>query len=70
MGAVPKQRVTRAKQGMRRQHHKVQVPQLTTCTRCRELHVCHEVCPHCGYYNGHQVYEIEDKSQRKGRTAS
>ena len=55
MGAVPKQRVTRAKQGMRRQHHKVKVPQLTTCTRCRELHVCHEVCPHCGYYNGHQV---------------
>lgn len=67
MGAVPKQRVTQAKQGMRRAHHVIKTPQLTTCTRCRELHVCHEVCPNCGYYNGNQVFEIEDKSQRKGR---
>lgn len=67
MGAVPKQRVTRAKQGMRRMTHAVKLPQMTTCPRCRELHVCHHVCPTCGYYNGHQVLEIEDKSQRKGR---
>jgi len=67
MGAVPKQRVTRAKQGMRRANHAVKTRQLMTCPRCRELKVCHEVCPSCGHYNGNQVYEIEDKSQRKGR---
>jgi large subunit ribosomal protein L32 len=67
MGAVPKQRVTRAKQGMRRAIHAVKTRQLMTCPRCRELKVCHEVCPSCGYYNGNQVFEIEDKSQRKGR---
>jgi len=67
MGAVPKQRVTRAKQGMRRAIHAVKTPQLMTCPRCRELKVCHEVCPSCGYYNGNQVFEIEDTSQRKGR---
>ena len=67
MGAVPKQRVTRAKQGMRRMTHAVKLPQLMTCPRCRERKVTHRVCPHCGYYNGHQVLEIEDKSQRKSR---
>jgi large subunit ribosomal protein L32 len=67
MGALPKQRVTQAKQGTRRMHHAVKLPQLMTCPRCREKKVCHEVCPSCGYYNGNQVFEIEDKSQRKGR---
>jgi large subunit ribosomal protein L32 len=67
MGAVPKQRVTQAKQGMRRTMHAVKMPQLMTCPRCREMKVCHQVCPTCGYYNGNQVFEIEDKSQRKGR---
>ncbi|HET8631380.1 MAG TPA: 50S ribosomal protein L32 [Thermomicrobiales bacterium] len=67
MGAVPKQRVSRAHQGMRRQHHRVKTPQLMTCPRCRALKVTHEVCPNCGTYNGHQVIEIEDKSQRKSR---
>jgi large subunit ribosomal protein L32 len=67
MGALPKQRITRAKQGMRRMAHAVKLPQLMTCPRCRELKVTHEVCPNCGTYNGHQVFEIEDKSQRKGR---
>lgn len=67
MGAVPKQRVTRARQGMRRTGHAVKLPQLMTCPRCRERKVTHEVCPSCGTYNGHQVIEIEDKSQRKSR---
>ena len=52
---------------MRRMTHAVKVPPLMTCPRCRELKVTHEVCPSCGTYNGHQVLEIEDKSQRKGR---
>ena len=67
MGAVPKQRVTRAAQGIRRAAHAVKVRPLMICPRCREMKVTHEVCPHCGTYNGHQVLEIEDKSQRKGR---
>jgi large subunit ribosomal protein L32 len=67
MGAVPKQRVTRAAQGIRRAAHAVKVQPLMICPRCREMKVTHEVCPHCGTYNGHQVLEIEDKSQRKGR---
>lgn len=67
MGAVPKQRTTQAKQGLRRAHHAVKVSPLMTCPRCHELKVTHQVCPSCGTYNGHQVIEIEDKSQRKGR---
>ena len=45
----------------------------TKCKGCGEilyrekLTQNHEVCPSCGYYNGNQVFEIEDKSQRKGR---
>ncbi|MGN6359188.1 MAG: 50S ribosomal protein L32 [Thermomicrobiales bacterium] len=67
MGAVPKHRVSRAAQGIRRAAHGVKVRPLMICPRCREMKVTHEVCPHCGTYNGHQVIEIEDKSQRKGR---
>jgi large subunit ribosomal protein L32 len=67
MGALPKQRITRAKQGMRRQHDKLRAPALMVCPQCREMKRQHHVCPHCGYYAGRQVIEIEDKSQRRGR---
>jgi len=60
MGAVPKQRVTQAKQGMRRTGHAVKMPQLMTCPRCREMKVCHQVCPNCGFYRGRQVRPVDE----------
>jgi len=38
---------------------------LVPCSQCKELHMPHHVCPHCGTYDGVQVIEIKDKSKRK-----
>jgi large subunit ribosomal protein L32 len=63
MGALPKQRVTRARQGFRRQHDRIRAPQLVRCTNCRTWKVQHHVCLSCGYYAGRQVVEIELKTK-------
>ena len=65
MGALPKQRITRAKQGMRRQHDKLTPVPLMQCPNCREHKRQHHVCPTCGYYAGRQVLEIEVKRPRQ-----
>ncbi len=65
MGALPKQRITRAKQGMRRQHDKLKAVHLMTCPNCRQYKRQHHVCPTCGYYAGRQVLVIESKPRRQ-----
>ena len=61
MGAVPKKRISRARQGNRRSHHKIKIPQLTICPNCRQARLAHHVCPNCGVYRGRQVLEIKNK---------
>jgi large subunit ribosomal protein L32 len=65
MGALPKQRISRAKQGFRRQHDKLTPVHLMECPQCRQYKRQHHVCPHCGYYAGRQVLEIEVKQTRR-----
>lgn len=60
MGALPKQRISRAHQGNRRRHHFIPMINLVSCSNCRELKRPHHVCPNCGQYRGRQVIEIED----------
>jgi large subunit ribosomal protein L32 len=64
MGALPKQRITRARQGLRRQHIRLRAPHLMVCPQCREMKRQHHVCPSCGYYAGRQVVEIEVRQRR------
>jgi len=61
MGALPKQRISRARQGNRRRHHGITVVSLTQCPNCRQTRQTHHVCPHCGFYRGRQVIEIEER---------
>ncbi|MFM8593189.1 MAG: 50S ribosomal protein L32 [Chloroflexota bacterium] len=61
MGALPKQRISRHRQGNRRRHHWLAVPNLTACTACGEKKLPHHVCPSCGYYRGRQVIEIQQR---------
>jgi large subunit ribosomal protein L32 len=61
MGALPKQRITRARQGFRRQHDTLKAPLLMVCPNCREMKQQHHVCLSCGFYAGRQVFEIEAK---------
>ncbi|MCC6936541.1 MAG: 50S ribosomal protein L32 [Thermomicrobiales bacterium] len=64
MGALPKQRRTRAKQGLVRQHDRVKEPAIMTCPQCRQYKRQHHICPHCGYYAGRQVVEIKTRQRR------
>ncbi len=63
MGALPKQRISRHRQGNRRAHIKIKVPSLVPCRNCGEIKVAHHVCPSCGVYRGRQVYEIEERKR-------
>lgn len=59
MGALPKQRISRTRQGNRRRHHYLPELQLVKCPQCAGMKRPHHVCPSCGTYRGRQVIEIE-----------
>jgi large subunit ribosomal protein L32 len=61
MGALPKQRISRHRQGNRRRHHYLKPMALLACKSCGEIKRAHHVCPSCGMYNGRQVIEIEER---------
>jgi large subunit ribosomal protein L32 len=65
MGALPKQRISRHRQGNRRQHHFISAVHLVECRNCHELKLPHHVCPNCGWYNGRQVIVIEERKRRE-----
>ncbi len=49
---VPKRRVSHARQGERRSHLAIDLPDLEECSHCHEMKLPHRVCPNCGYYQG------------------
>jgi large subunit ribosomal protein L32 len=55
---VPKKKTSKSKRDMRRSHHALVVPNLTTCKNCGSKKIQHQVCGSCGYYDGRQVLEI------------
>jgi large subunit ribosomal protein L32 len=65
VGALPKKRHTNSRQGKRRAHHTVKIPQLTICKQCRQPRLSHHVCPNCGYYRGRQVLTIKSRSSEE-----
>ncbi|WP_075276930.1 50S ribosomal protein L32 [Pajaroellobacter abortibovis] len=51
--AVPKRRTSPSKRNMRRANHdRVVAPNLSSCQRCQEPLLSHQICPTCGYYKG------------------
>jgi large subunit ribosomal protein L32 len=63
MGALPKQRTSHARQGDRRSHHHLTLPQLVACPTCRKPRLAHHACPSCGYYRNRQVFFPKQKKQ-------
>jgi large subunit ribosomal protein L32 len=63
MGALPKQRVSRARQGERRAHLRLTLPQLVTCPQCKRPRLAHHACPNCGTYRGRQVFFPKPKKK-------
>ncbi|MBF0622498.1 MAG: 50S ribosomal protein L32 [Magnetococcales bacterium] len=57
--AVPKKKKSTARRDSRRAHDALKAPGLSTCPNCQEPHLPHRVCPHCGWYNGREVIEVE-----------
>jgi large subunit ribosomal protein L32 len=63
VGALPKKRHSNARQGHRRAHHKVKLPQLTICPQCRQPRQSHHACPNCGTYRGRQVLKAKNAAE-------
>ncbi|HEU5348960.1 MAG TPA: 50S ribosomal protein L32 [Ktedonobacterales bacterium] len=61
VGALPKKRQTNSRQGHRRQHHKIKIPQLKICPQCRQARLSHHACPNCGTYRGRQVFPVRER---------
>jgi large subunit ribosomal protein L32 len=61
VGALPKKRQTNSRQGFRRQHHKIKIPQLKICPQCKQARLSHHACPNCGTYRGRQVIPIRER---------
>jgi large subunit ribosomal protein L32 len=59
---LPKRKVSRARQGDRRAHLALRLPDLVECSHCHAAKRSHHVCPSCGYYDGRPVVAIEKKS--------
>lgn len=68
MGAHPKQKISKARKGLRRRHHYLATPQLMTCPMCGEKKRTHYVCSNCGTYKGRQVLDM-DRSIRRQQAA-
>jgi len=65
VGALPKQRISRHRQGNRRRHIFIAPVHLVACRTCGEMKRPHHVCPSCGYYRGRQVIQIEERGPRE-----
>ncbi len=65
MGAVPKHKVSKRRQGFRAAHQYIEVPPLTTCRTCGQKHRTHYVCPHCGHYRGRLVLDVQKKKRQR-----
>ncbi len=64
MGALPKRKYAKARQGKRRNHLGFASPSLNYCPQCHTIKLSHRVCPVCGSYAGRQVVEIEGPKKK------
>jgi len=55
MPAEPKRRHSKARKRTRRAAIKLVSLGLIKCSHCKELTPSHQVCQHCGFYQGRQV---------------
>ena len=61
--AVPKKRTSKSRKRMRRSHHALGSPNLSSCPDCGEMRPSHRACPSCGRYRGRQVIEVEAEDE-------
>ena len=59
--AVPKGKISKARKHSRRANWKLSLPGISECPQCHQMKLAHRVCKNCGYYNGVQVVNKEEK---------
>ncbi|MBE5788506.1 MAG: 50S ribosomal protein L32 [Clostridiales bacterium] len=59
--AVPKGKISKARKHSRRANWKLEMPAIVECPQCHQMKLAHRVCKNCGYYNGVQVVNKEEK---------
>jgi large subunit ribosomal protein L32 len=64
MGAEPKRKYAKARQGKRRGHLGLSPLSLDYCPQCHSPKLPHHVCPTCGSYAGREVIEIKSPKKR------
>jgi len=64
MGALPKRKYAKARQGKRRSHQALTSPPLDSCPQCHTVKLSHHVCPTCGYYAGKEAIEIKGPKKK------
>ena len=45
---------------MRRSHHALTVASFQECSNCGELKQPHNLCNHCGHYNGREILPVSN----------
>ena len=66
MGALPKRKYAKARQGKRRNHLGLSLPAMDECPQCHSPKLPHHVCPTCGSYAGREVIEIKSPKEKTG----
>ncbi len=61
--AVPKKKMSKPRQGMRRSHDALSAPNLSSCPQCSAPKASHRVCPECGHYRGRQIFAVEKEEE-------
>ena len=64
MGALPKRKYAKARQGKRRGHLGLARPRIDYCPQCHSPKLSHHVCPTCGTYAGREVIEIKTPKKK------
>ncbi|MEE8300296.1 MAG: 50S ribosomal protein L32 [Desulfatiglandales bacterium] len=57
---VPKRKTSRSRRDMRRSHHHIKMPTVSSCPQCHEPVLPHRVCMKCGTYKGKTVIKKEE----------
>ena len=57
--AVAQRRTSKSRRNMRRSHHALKAPTVTTCSKCGKPLKPHTVCKACGYYNGKKIINVK-----------
>ena len=59
--AVPKGKISKARRNSRRANWKLELPGIVECPQGHQKKLAHRVCKNCGYYNGVQVVNKDEK---------